>query len=115
MDKTYNEQQGWKFLFSMKINEMFVFPDAETGFSPKDIDLLDPANAAIISPHLFRVQKLSQKYYVFRHHLETTVTKDDMELRGITWDRITNIQKMADAVKVRVNHLGQIVAVGEYD
>ena len=115
VDKTYNEQQGWKFLFSMKINEMFVFPDAETGFSPKDIDLLDPANAAIISPHLFRVQKLSQKYYVFRHHLETTVTKDDMELRGITWDRITNIQKMADAVKVRVNHLGQIVAVGEYD
>lgn len=115
VDKTYNEQEGWKFFFSMKINEMFVFPNAEEGFCPKEIDLLDPANAAIISPHLFRVQRLSQKYYVFRHHLETTVSNDDMELKGITWDRITNIQKMADAVKVRVNHLGQIVAVGEYD
>ncbi len=115
VDKNYNEQMGWKFLFSMKINEMFVFPDENGGFSPGDVDLLDPENAAVISPHLFRVQKLSSKYYGFRHHLETTVSKQEKELKGITWDRITNIQKMADAVKVRVNHLGQIVAIGEYD
>ncbi len=114
VDKNYHSDLGWTFLFSMKINEMFVFPDKNTGFNPKDIDLLDPANSSLISPHLFRVQKLSSKDYYFRHHLETTIG-DDNSLRDITWKRIKTIQLMADAVKVRINHIGKIVAVGEYD
>lgn len=115
IDKSYKSDDGWSFLFSMKVNEMFVLPDETTGFNPNDVNLLDTANYSAISPHLFRVQKLSSKYYVFRHHLETSVGDEDKSLRGITWDRITNIQTMENVVKVRINHIGKIVAVGEYD
>ena len=115
VDKSYKSDDGWSFLFSMKVNEMFVFPDEATGFNPYEINLLDPANATVISPHLFRVQKLSSKFYVFRHHLETSVADEDKALRDITWKRIQNTQAMEGVVKVRINHIGKIVAVGEYD
>lgn len=113
VDKDFKAGEGWKFLFSMKQNEMFVFPDKEHGFDPKEVDLLNPDNYAVISPHLYRVQKLSSKYYVFRHHLETTLN-DKKDLQGTTWRRITALKNLEGIVKVRVNHLGQIVAVGEY-
>ena len=101
-------------MFSLKANEMFVFPDEPSGFDPSTIDLTDSKNTAIISPHLFRVQKLSSKDYYFRHHLETSIS-DDKALIGSTWLRIRNIQFMETAVKVRINHAGLIVGVGEYD
>ena len=97
----------------MKQNEYFVFPDAASGFDPSEIDLTDPANYATISPHLFRVQKFSTKDYWFRHHLETQVD-DIKELKDTTWIRINTVNKLKGIVKVRVNHLGQIVQVGEY-
>lgn len=109
IDKEYNQTEGWEFLFSMKQNEYFVFPDKE--FCPADYDLMNPDNYAIISPHLFRVQKLASKDYFFRHHLETTV-EDKNELRDMTWKRIRNCDELQGIVKVRVNHIGQIVAVG---
>lgn len=114
IDKDYNKDEGWEFLFSMKINEMFVFPNEESGFDPNTIDLEDPRNMAEISPNLFRVQKLSSKYYCFRHHLDTT-TEDDKALQNITWKRIQSEKALSGIVKVRVNHIGKIVSVGEYD
>lgn len=113
VDKEYRRGEGWQFLFTMKQNEYFVFPNSKTGFDPNDVDLLNPANYSLISPNLFRVQKLSSKYYVFRHHLETTVS-EDIKLKDITFKRITNIALLENIVKVRVNHVGRIVAVGEY-
>ena len=70
-------------------------------------------NYALISPNLFREQKLSTKYYVFRHHLETTV-EDKKELQEFTWKRFQTFKGLDEIVKVRVNHIGQIVSVGEY-
>ena len=113
IDTNYKANEGWKFLFTMKQNEYFVFPNNETGFNPHDIDLLNPDNYALISPNLFRVQKLASKNYVFRHHLETTVD-ENKELRGITWLRIQSLPGLSGIVKVRINHIGQIVTVGEY-
>lgn len=113
VDTNYKASEGWKFLFTMKQNEYFVFPNKSTGFNPYDIDLLNPDNYSIISPNLFRVQKLASKYYVFRHHLETSVD-EKKELRDITWVRIQSLPSLGSIIKVRINHLGQIVAVGEY-
>ncbi len=113
IDKTYKQDEGWRFLFSMKQNEYFVFPNETTGFNPKEIDLMDPKNYAAISPNLFRVQKFTSGDYFFRHHLETTVI-DNKELQGITWKRITSLAILDKIVKVRVNHVGQIVSIGEY-
>ena len=113
IDKSLNHDEGWQFLFTMKQNEYFVFPNEKTGFNPKEIDLLNPDNNAVISPNLFRVQKFSTKDYFFRHHLETTV-ENDKSMQEITWKRITSLIRLQGIVKVRVNHIGQIVSVGEY-
>ncbi len=122
IDRNVGVDEGWKFLMTLKRNEYVVFPEYhfdEKGkpdgmiFDPKDIDLLNPDNYTLISPHLYRVQKLSSGYYVFRHHLETTV-EESKELLGTTYKRVTSIKLMKDVVKVRVDALGRIVQVGEY-
>ncbi len=119
IDKEYNSSEGWQFLFSMKQNEYFVFPNSENGFNPTEIDLMDPSNNHLISPNLFRVQKISSKNYVFNHHLETQAVDNDVlknkkVLKGITHRFIQTPMNLEGIVKVRVNHIGQIVSVGEY-
>ena len=139
IDKAYKASEGWQFLFSMKQNEYFVFPrtekvekiDEETGeiteeeivvFDPNDIDLLNPDNYKLISPNLFRVQKFSKliygnsvvREYVFRHHLETSIKNTSSVLKGITWIDFRSSKGLDKIVKVRVNHIGKIVSVGEY-
>ena len=113
IDKTYKQEEGWQFLFTMKQNEYFVFPNEKTGFNPKEIDLMNPDNYALISPNLFRVQAITSKDYMFRNHLETMVEKKN-ELQNITWKRLKSLPFLNKVVKVRVNHIGQIVSVGEY-
>lgn len=113
VDKNYNKDEGWEFLFTLKQNEYFVFPNADTGFNPADYDLEDPKNYPLISPNLYRVQKITSGDYYFRHHLETTVD-ENANLKGITWKRI-GPSGLKDAVKVRIDNLGRIVKVGEYD
>ena len=113
VDKEYHSEEGWKFLFSMKQNEYFVFPNEKTGFIPLETDLQNPDNYHLISPNLYRMQKFSSSFYVFRHHLETNVEEQNI-LRDTTWKRIQSIKNLEGIVKVRVNHIGNIVAVGEY-
>ncbi len=113
IDGEYKKDEGWEFLFTMKQNEYFVFPNPETGFDPKEIDLMDPDNYSVISPNLFRVQKIATKYYVFRHHLETTI-EEAKQLQNIAWKRISTPNSLKGVSKVRINHIGQIVQVGEY-
>lgn len=113
IDKNYRKEDAWEFLFTMKQNEYFVFPNEKTGFNPKDIDLMDPDNYAQISPNLFRVQKFSYKNYVFRHHLETSIVDTSSTMKGITWTDFRSSKGLDAIVKVRVNHIGQIVSVGE--
>lgn len=125
IDKEYRKDEGWQFLFTMKQNEFFVFPrydaDKNMTFNPLEYDeawFKNPENYAEISPNLFRVQKIATKNYFFRHHLETTVA-EQKELKGITYKPqlgLNRIGKDGNAIilKVRVNHIGQIVSVGEY-
>ncbi|MCX8531062.1 type II CRISPR RNA-guided endonuclease Cas9 [Chryseobacterium luquanense] len=113
IDKNYNQGLGWQFLFTLKQNEYFIFPDEKTGFNPKEIDLLDPKNKKKISPNLFRVQKLATKNYMFRHHLETNV--DELsQLKDVAYVSIRSTNPLSNITKVRLNHLGDIVSVGEY-
>lgn len=138
IDKNFRKSEGWQFLFSMKQNEYFVFPKTEkrekvnedTGeiieeevvvFNPSEIDLMNPDNYYLISPNLFRVQTMSKvtyglsiiRDYKFRHHLETAV-KDLKELKEITYKQYKTLGFGYNLVKVRINHIGHIVSVGEY-
>lgn len=112
VEKDYNAHLGWKFLFTMKRNEYFVVPDPDNGFFPDEIDLTDPTRLAEISKHLYRVQKMTTGDYFFRHHLETTV-ENTSELKNLAWIRC-GTNGLKGIVKVRINHIGQIVHVGEY-
>lgn len=114
VDTSYKKEEGWKFLFSMKQNEYFVFPNNETGFDPSEVDLMNPMNYAEVSRNLFRVQTISSKDYRFRHHLETKVEDKNLKTKDIVWKRITSIDNLKDVFKVRINHIGKIVQVGEY-
>lgn len=119
IDKTYNRHLGWKFLFTMKQNEYFVFSSDD--FNPQGIDLLNVNNKKLISRYLFRVQTISVVRYgnnivrdfKFRHHLETTV-EDKKELQNISYRQIKSLDSLRGVIKVRINHIGQIVKVGEY-
>lgn len=125
INREYNADKGWTFLFTLKRNEYFVFPKYEERindegetvlvktFDPNEIDILDPNNYQIISPNLFRVQKIASKDYFFRHHLETTV-ECNKELKDVTWKRITSIQLLSETVKVHVNNIGKITNIGEF-
>ncbi|MDE7118686.1 MAG: hypothetical protein K2O61_08635 [Bacteroidaceae bacterium] len=96
----------------MKQNEYFIFPNKATGFDPKEIDLMTPDNYEEISKNLYRVQKISTKDYYFRHHLETMIN-DNKALKGSTWLRIS-LSGLEGIIKVRINHIGQIISIGEY-
>ncbi len=119
IDRTLNKELGWQFLFTMKQNELFLFP-SDT-FDPNEIDLLNLENYKQLSANLFRVQKLSKlsygnatvREYVFRHHLETTVD-DKKELKDIAYKELKSLSLLDKIVKVRLNHIGRIVKVGEY-
>lgn len=114
-----NHEKGWEFLFSMKQNEFFIF--SSEGFNPKEIDLNNLENKKLISENLFRVQKFSKveygnasvRDYVFRHHLETTIN-DVKELKDKTYKSIKSLSYFEGIMKIRINHLGQIVHLGEY-
>ena len=113
VDKENNRSEGWEFLFSMKQNEYFIFPNEKTGFKPQEIDLMDEKNFTLISPNLYRVQKFTNGDYFFRHHLETNVENDN-NLKDVTWKRINSVKNLEGIIKVRLNHIGAIVAVGDY-
>lgn len=121
IDKDYRKSDGWQFLFTMKENEYFVFPNEETGFNPKEVDLLNYRNNSEISKNLFVLKGKSKlmygnnviRDYKFRHHLETTVN-DNARLKGIIFKQYKTLDFANKIVKVRINHIGQIVSVGEY-
>ena len=94
----------------MKQNEMFIFPTES--FNPNNFDLMDEKNKSVISKNLFRVQKLTSKDYFFRHHLETTV-EDNSKLKDFVYKRL-GLSGLVNIIKIRINHLGNIVKVGEY-
>jgi CRISPR-associated endonuclease Csn1 len=93
-----NPTDGRRFLFSMQINEMFLI-----GLDPELVDVNDPANAAEVSRCLYRVQKLSSVYYVFRHHLATQVTDDRQMVRIVSFPRTE------DLYKVRIDITGKLL------
>jgi CRISPR-associated endonuclease Csn1 len=116
--KQHPEHPDWEFLFTMKQNEMFVFPSDD--FDPSEYDLLDLGNKKLISPNLFKTQTLSiVKYgnsiirdFKFKHHLETVAT-ESKQMKGITYHQIKSLEPLGSIIKVRLNHLGNIVKVGE--
>jgi CRISPR-associated endonuclease Csn1 len=87
----------------MQQGEMFVMnPDSE---SPNSIEN--------ISNVLYRIQKLSSSYYVFRHHLETQLVDDQNAQKAGRYIRIQSMNALISLhpKKVKISKLGE----PEYD
>ena len=97
---------GWKFLTSLQQNEMFLLgmPDEEIEKAISEND------NALLSRHLYRVQKITSKDYFFRHHLETEINDNADALKLKKFYRIKSIKsfEQLNPVKVRINLLGQL-------
>jgi len=108
------------FQFSMQINDLFVFDlkHADPPQEENEIDFFNRKNRKLLSDKLFRLQKMSKsgsgRFLVdFRHHLETTVNRSDLALKNITWITISKNSDLGRLTKIRIDHLGEIIKVGE--
>lgn len=115
-----NDDEHGEFQFSIQINDLFVFDlkHSENPETENKINFWDKKNKNLISKKLFRVQKISKNnagtFQVdFRHHLETSVIRNDVSLRGITWERFQSNEYFKKITKISVNHIGEIIKVGE--
>jgi CRISPR-associated endonuclease Csn1 len=93
---------SWTFEISLQQNEMVV-----VGMSQEEVwKNIGAGDFAAISQNLYRVQKLSTLNYCFRHHLETTLENKHAQIQ------IQSVDKL-NVVKVKLNYLGKITAIGE--
>jgi len=97
----------WVFVDSLQQDEMVVI-----GLSDEELQrALEAQNYRKISEHLYRVQKMSSSYYVFRYHLETSVADDKNTSGRIPkFHRVQSLKAYEERNirKVRVDLLGRI-------
>ena len=97
----------WVFVDSLQQDEMVVI-----GLSDEELQrALEAQDYRKLSEHLYRVQKVSSLYYVFRYHLETSVADDKNTLGRIPkFHRIVSFKSYEEknVRKVRVDLLGRI-------
>ena len=97
----------WVFVDSLQQDEMVVI-----GLSDEELQrALEAQDYRKLSEHLYRVQKMSSSYYVFRYHLETSVA-DDKNTSGRI-PKFHRVRSLSDyekrnVRKVRVDLLGRI-------
>lgn len=97
----------WMFVESLQQDEMVAI-----GLSDEELQsAVEAQDYRKLSEHLYRVQSLSSKYYVFRYHLETSV-KDRTNTSGRIpkFHRVRNLSdyEKRNVRKVRVDLLGRI-------
>lgn len=119
-DKIFQSQEGkypeefleklphadYRYVMSMQQNEMFVL-----GIRSEDFEnALSAGDYSMISKNLYRVQKLAECDYVFRHHLETQVDDSKAAMEGKRFRRVKSLQSLFDLnpQKVKLDLLGNI-------
>ena len=100
-------KDDWTYITSMQQNEMFIFNMNEDEL----LDAIKENQFDLISPNLYKVQKISSMYYNFRHHLDTSV-KEIKELKDENWKRISSLSNF-NPIKVSLNNLGKILKIDE--
>lgn len=107
---------NWKFKFSMQQNEMFILGMEEELYQ----DAMIRKDYATLSRYLYRVQKLAQCYYVFRHHLETAVDdkydgvkKEALSIQMGKMVRISSLKSLLEnnPHKVHISIIGKITEI----
>ena len=104
----------WTFVESLQQNEMFIIGMSDDEYN----DARRNNDVAALCSHLYRVQKLASKYYIFRLHIETSV---DDKYNGVKNEVLSKeIGKMVGVYsldsyiknnlhKVKIDILGNII------
>lgn len=94
-------EDGLEVVTTLEINDMFLL-----GLSDEQFESIKE-NKAELSNHLYRVQKISDMYYNFRHHLASTLDKKEEEIYIVSmkaWEQ-------QNPIKVKIDMLGELVRV----
>ena len=97
---------GLKLVLSIQQNGMFILslPEDETKFALENHDYTS------ISNNLYRIQKLAEHDYVFRHHLETQIIDSKEALNSKKYFRVQSLSSLfgLNPVKVKIDVIGNI-------
>ena len=97
----------YEFVDSFQLNEMVVI-----GLSDEEVQrAVDQQDYRTLSEHLYRVQQISSMYYVFRYHLETSVSDNKNTTGRIPkFHRVASFKAYEEKKirKVRIDLLGRI-------
>lgn len=96
-----------KLDLSMQQNEMFIL-----GMLPEEASrCISSKDYKTISDRLYRVQKLSEKNYVFRHHLETQLIDNDDSKKSNRYYLLQSIGALfiLNPIKVKIDCIGNII------
>lgn len=108
-------EDGLELQTSLQQNEMFVL-----GITDEDFEqALKENNMPLISKHLYLVWSVADNDYWFRHHLETKnsdLKKIENAKESKRYFRFKSVSALLNQnpKKIKVNHLGKIVHIGEY-
>lgn len=97
---------GLKLEISIQQNEMFILGMTDDEFN----DAMREKDTAQLGKHLYRVQKIGSRYYVFRFHTETQVDDSNEALIMRKFYRIRSIPALQqlNPKKVRISITGDI-------
>ena len=90
---------GKEMVCTLQINDVFII-----GLKAEELEVYRN-DRTTLSQYLYRVQKLSSMYYVFRYHLASTLTNEKEEIRIVSFDA----WKRANPVKVHIDEIGNII------
>lgn len=121
LDKEYPESfldklpaDSLSLKYSMQQNEMFILGLSQEEFA----EAFKNKEKSLLSKHLYLVWSIAEGDYWFRHHLETKnseLKKTDGAKESKRYYRLSTKGFIdLNPIKVRLNHLGEIVKVGEY-
>lgn len=95
------------FVMSMQQNEMFTI-----GMNEEELKYaIQTKNYSTIAKHLYRVQKLSNNYYVFRLHIDTSTDDDATAQKANKFVRIQSFKAFLEIspIKVKTDILGHLM------
>lgn len=100
------------FIISLQQNEMFVFNMNEESLR----SAITSMNYALISPNLYRVQKITNSDYNFRHHLETRLEQKEETALFSKLEKFIRFKSIGSflgkvPIKVKSGPLGEIKIV----
>ncbi len=99
----------WTIVLSLQQNQMFIL-----GLTNDEIEnALKQNDKALLSKYLYRVQKISTKDYVLRHHLETALIDDNNAALSKRFYQIRSLSALykLNPFKVGINYLGEIISL----